>query len=166
MAPLEPEWMLWAKKFQDEHKALLLRIDDLAQATTKIGPLVERTKDLDTRTEHLQQGNNLLTNKFSLLEGNTSKREDTVATEIERLRERIGELEQTLDRTIGSLEERRENNKISCAGKERSVMAQRPLNLRSRAGEVIISIISLILVPNGFISLQSNFADHNYRRDA
>lgn len=171
MAPPEPEWLLWAKRFQDEHKALLLRIDGLAQATSKIGSLVDQTKDLATSTGYLQRENNLLIEKTSLLERDNFKKGDAIGIEIKGLRERVGDLERDLHRTIESIEERRVKSRCSHDGKERNVIIPRPqialatVNLRSRAGEVIVSIICSILVTNDFSSPQNDFTGHNYRRE-
>ena len=170
MAPPEPEWLLWAKRFQDEHRALLLRIDGLAQATSKIGSLVDQTKDLATSTGYLQRENDLLVEKTSLIERDNSEKGVAIGTEIKALRERVGDLERDLHRTIGSMEERRVKSRCSHDGIERNVIIPRPqialatVNLRSRAGEVIVSIICSILVANDFSSLQNDFAGHNYRR--
>lgn len=145
MAPQEPEWLLWAKRLQDEHKGLLHRIEELSGATAHIEPLMERTKDLVTNTQHLQQESNLLIKKISASERDALKREDAFDTELKRLRGVIGDLRQELGCSVRSLEGRIENQ-ISREGKDYGTTTLRqPIGyLRNAAGKVIIFMINLI----------------------
>ena len=168
MAPLEPEWLLWAKRLQNEHKSLLLRIDVLTQVTAQVGPLVERTKDLSARTDQFQAENKLAIEKLSALGRSASKQENETSVEMKRLRGRIEDLEKELSRTNGSLEERRARNESLDEPKKYGITASLPVaatkaNLRPRAGEVIVSLMNSIPTTNSSNSFPSDFASYNYR---
>lgn len=96
MAPLEAEWLLWAKQLRGEHKILLERIEAATQVAAQIPPLVEQTKDLAASSEHLQVENNALKERVLTLEEESAEREKAMATEIGGLKCRINELEKEL----------------------------------------------------------------------
>lgn len=108
MAPLEAEWLLWAKQLRGEHKILLQRIDVATQAAAQIHPLVEQTKDLTASSEHLQAENNALKERILTLEEESADREKAMATEIEGLQGRINELEKELDCVVADVNAWRE----------------------------------------------------------
>ncbi|MCJ1429353.1 hypothetical protein MMC29_007266, partial [Sticta canariensis] len=108
MAPLEAEWLLWAKQLRGEHKILLQRIDAATQAAARIQPLVEQTKDLATSSEHLQAENNVLKERILRLEEESADREKAMATEMGGLRGRINDLEKELDVVVADVNAWRE----------------------------------------------------------
>lgn len=91
MAPLEAEWLLWAKQLRGEHKVLLERIEAATQVAAQI------PQDLAASSEHLQAENNALKERVLTLEEESAEREKAMATEIEGLKCRINELERELD---------------------------------------------------------------------
>ena len=103
MAPLEAEWLLWAKQLRGEHKILLQRIDAATQAAARIQPLVEQTKDLATSSEHLQAENNVLKERILTLGEESADREKAMAKEMGGLRGRINELEKELDVVVADV---------------------------------------------------------------
>lgn len=103
MAPLEAEWLLWAKQLRNEHKILLQRIDAATEAAAQIQPLVEQTKDLAARSEHLQAENNVLKERVLTLEEESADRGKAMATEIGGLHGQINELEKELDCVVADV---------------------------------------------------------------
>lgn len=108
MAPLEAEWLLWAKQLRGEHKILLQRIDAATQAAAQIQPLVDQTKDLAASSEHLKAENNALKERILTLEEKSAEREKAMATEIGGLQGRIHELEKELDGVVADVNAWRE----------------------------------------------------------
>lgn len=108
MAPLEAEWLLWAKQLRGEHKILLQRIDAATQAAARIQPLEEQTKDLAASSEHLQAENNVLKERILTLEEESADRGKAMATEMGGLRGRIDELEKELDVVVADVNAWRE----------------------------------------------------------
>ncbi len=96
MAPLEAEWMLWAKRLNYEHKVLLHRLDTAEHATAQIGPLSEQIKDL--LTEH-----NSIKERFLSLEEHMVDGEKAVGTDIINLQGVVGELEKEIVSVVGDL---------------------------------------------------------------
>ena len=105
MAPLETEWLLWAKRLKDEHQTLLQRIDAATQTAAQIDPLVERTKDLAARNDHVQEGYNELLNRVLKIEQNADAAVHVIAR-IEPL------LEQTKDLAASSEHLQAENHAL------------------------------------------------------
>lgn len=108
MAPLEAEWLLWAKQLRGEHKILLQRIDAATQAAAQIQPLADQAKDLAANSEHLQAENNALKERMLMLEEKSAEREKAMATEIGGLQGRIHELEKELDCVVADVNAWRE----------------------------------------------------------
>lgn len=108
MAPLEAEWLLWAKQLRGEHKILLQRIDAATQAAAQIHPLGEQTNELAASTKHLQAENNVLKERIVTLEEESADREKARAQEMEGLRGRINELEKELDAVVADVNAWRE----------------------------------------------------------
>lgn len=157
MAPLEPEWLLWAQRLQIEHKSLLRRIDDLTQVTTQVGPLMERIIDLSARTHQSQAEYKLVREELSALGRSASKQKNEASVEMKKLRERIEDVEKELNRTIEPWEERMARSEILDEPKKHGI------NLRPRAGEVIVSLMNSIPAINNSNSFSSDFASYNYR---
>lgn len=108
MAPLEAEWLLWAKQLRDEHKILLQRLDVATEATAQIQPLLEQTKDFAASSEHLQAENNALKERILTIEEESADREKAMAAEIGGLQGRIKELEKELDCVVADVNAWRE----------------------------------------------------------
>ena len=60
MTPPDPEWLLWAKRLRDEHKALLQQTRSNAEISAQIGPLIEQGKDLAASNALMQQNSKAL----------------------------------------------------------------------------------------------------------
>ena len=116
MAPIEPEWMLWANRLREEHKILLNRIDSSVKASAQIELLVEQAKDLTASCEHLQQESNVLKEKLRTLEQDVAHGEHDVNGEIVALQDKIAEQEKEFGRQIRPL---MEQNKDLAARNER-----------------------------------------------
>lgn len=109
MAPIEPEWMLWANRLREEHKILLNRIDSSVKASAQIELLVEHTKDLTASCENLKQDSNILKEKFRTLEQDVAHGEHGVNDGIVALGDKIAEQKEELSRQIRPLLEQIED---------------------------------------------------------
>ncbi|MCJ1468254.1 hypothetical protein MMC07_006882 [Pseudocyphellaria aurata] len=108
MAPLEAEWLLWAKQLRNEHKILLQRIDAATEAAAQVQPLVGQTRDLAASSEHLQSENNALKERVLTLKEESADRDKAMATEIGGLKGHINELEKELDCVVADVNAWRE----------------------------------------------------------
>lgn len=168
MAPTDPEWMLWAKRLRDEHKVLLLRIDESAQTTIQTQALQEQIKELTANSQQLQRRNDALEERILRLEQDSSNQEPTFGLEIKGLKSRITGLEKELHRTSGNSEKavgeptdwhpQRHDKYVS-----RPQVADGRFNFRSRASEVKNAFVDFrlwMLILSGVI--QDVVRNHNY----
>lgn len=96
MAPLESEWMLWAKRLRYEHKFLLNRLDAAEKATTKTGTLSDTVKDLTTEHHDMEE-------RFCKLEEYMTQRKNDDGSDIAKLTGIIAGLEKEIARIAGDL---------------------------------------------------------------
>lgn len=102
MAPLESEWMLWAKRLRYEHKFLLNRLDAAEKATTKTGTLSDTIKDLTTEHDNMKE-------RFSKLEEYMAQRENDTGSDVANLQGIIAGLEKEIARIAGNLNDWKKN---------------------------------------------------------
>lgn len=102
MAPLEPEWMLWAKRLKSEHNMLLNRLNAAEKATTKTGTLSDTIKDL--ATEHYD-----MKESFRKLEEYMAQRENDAGSDVAKLKRIIAGFEKEIARIEGNLNDWKED---------------------------------------------------------
>lgn len=96
MAPLESEWMLWAKRLKYEHKFLLNRLDAAEKATIKTGTLSDTVKDLTTEHHDMKR-------RFRELEEYMAQRENDAGSDVAKLQGITAGLEKEIARIAGNL---------------------------------------------------------------
>lgn len=96
MAPLGPEWMLWAKRLTYEHKFLLNRLDAAEKATNETGTLSDKVKDLTTEHHDMKE-------RFRELEEDIAQRQNDAGSDVAKLQGITAGLEKEIARIAGNL---------------------------------------------------------------
>lgn len=96
MAPLEPEWMLWANRLRNEHKFLLNRLDAAEKAKNETGTLSDKVKDLTTEHHNIKK-------RFRKLKEYIAQRENNAGSDVAKLQGFTAGLEKEIARVAGNL---------------------------------------------------------------
>lgn len=111
MAPLESEWMLWAKRLRYEHKFLLHRLEAAEKAATKTGIPSDTIKDLTTEHHDMKE-------RVRKLEEYVAQRENDAGSDIAKLQGIIAGLEKEIAHIAGNLNDWKKDW-AQCLEKER-----------------------------------------------
>lgn len=111
MAPLESEWMLWAKRLRYEHKFLLHRLEAAEKAATKNGIPSDTIKDLTTEHHDMNE-------RVRKLEEYVAQRENDAGSDVAKLQGIIAGLEKEIAHIAGNLNDWKKDW-AQCLEKER-----------------------------------------------